>query len=47
VREAEEREGLRRTLVSLLSMLGGMHAELDEPRLFGMQFQAELLHAPS
>ena len=42
VREAEEPERLRLVQATLLSSLGGVPAELDQPRLLGRQFQAEL-----
>jgi hypothetical protein len=42
MREAEERKGLRLSLTALFPNSFGMLPELDQPRLFGMQFQAEL-----
>src|SRR5258708_37845104 len=45
VREAQKREGLRFSLSPLLSVSGGEPAELDQPRLFPMQFPAELRQA--
>src|SRR5215469_6977772 len=42
MREAEERKGLRLSLTALFPDSFGMLPELDQPRLFGMQFQAEL-----
>jgi hypothetical protein len=41
MREAEERKGLRLSLTPLFPNSFGMLPELDQPRLFGMQFQAE------
>jgi hypothetical protein len=41
VGEAEEGESLRLPCPASLPGLGGEPAELDEPRLFGMQFQVE------
>ena len=45
VREAEEVEGLWLAQTSALSVLGRMASELDQPRLFRVQFQLELRHS--
>ena len=44
VGEAQEREGLRFSLATLLSVSGCVTPELDQPCLFRMQFQSELCH---
>src|SRR5262249_59727965 len=45
VGEAQEGEGLRLALPALPSVLGGEPPEFDQPRLLGVQGQAELLEA--
>lgn len=45
VRKTEEIEGLRFTQTNTLSVLCRMASELDQPRLFRVQFQLELLHS--
>ncbi|MBV8315299.1 MAG: hypothetical protein JOZ53_10210, partial [Planctomycetaceae bacterium] len=47
VGEAQERERLRLALPALPSVLGGEPPEFDQPRLLGVQRQAELLQATS
>jgi hypothetical protein len=42
VRETKEREGFRLSLPALLPVSFGILPELNQPRLFRMQFQAEL-----
>src|SRR5664279_5549592 len=42
VGEAQEREGLRFSLASLLPVASGEPPELDQPGLLRMEFQAEL-----
>src|ERR671910_1322357 len=44
VREAQEVERLGLADASRLAVAGGEAPELDQPRLVGMQFQAELRH---
>jgi hypothetical protein len=45
MREAQERESLRFSLTTLLPVLGGKAPQLDQPRLFRIDFQTELRQA--
>src|SRR4051794_26717942 len=42
MRKAQEREGFRFSLATLLPVLGGKAPQLDQPRLFRIPFQTEL-----